>query len=96
MSMSSYCIIVFGYILLFTGDSNSPLIRDWEWEKKYTYSYLTQLTKRIVLIQNSSKETSMFSLFLVEVYKYSKYQMCILNANTVSYTQVKSHKYKSD
>ena len=38
----------------------------------------------------------MFSLFLVEVYKYSKYQMCILNANTVSYTQVKSHKYKSD
>ena len=38
----------------------------------------------------------MFSLFLVEVYKYSKYQMCIVKANTVSYTQVKSCKQKSD
>ena len=63
-------------------------------KKKYTFSYLTQLTKGIVLIQNSSK-TSMFSLFLVEVFKYSKYQMCIVKAKK-SYTQMKSRKYKSD
>lgn len=56
-------------------------------KEKKSHSNLTQLTEGVVFIQNIRKRTSMFSLSLVEVNKYYKYQVCI-RICTVSYIQI--------